>query len=278
LNRGDASGYGAWDYFNDAIIAADPHVDFSPYDLVYVVPATGARANTSFQTTGFSIADSKNVTYAIELGTDIRSTYIPNNAARVLTHETLHTLGLPDLYDTSKGNYYAATDEGIGGWDIMSGIQPGGHLLAWHKWKLGWLDASQLRCVFPGHSLDVTLTPTETGGGLKAIVIPTGPTTAYVLENRQRTGSDAGLCDTGVLLYRIDAAVGSGGLPIRVVPAHPGTATDAGQNFRCSPFYDAPFDFGSGEVASFSDPAAGLTLQLLSKTPDGSYAIHISRS
>lgn len=61
----------------------------------------------------------------------------------VFAHEFGHALGLPDLYDTDYSS------PGIGNWGLMSGGSWGGdggspwypvHMVAWGKYKLGWVD------------------------------------------------------------------------------------------------------------------------------------------
>ncbi len=73
---------------------------------------------------------------------------------------------------------------------MMSWNDPGGHFLAWQKWKLGWLDPSQLTCLDEPGEVTTTITPLERSGGLKAIVVPTGLSSAYVIEARKRIGED----------------------------------------------------------------------------------------
>ena len=40
--------------------------------------------------------------------------------------------------------------------------QPGAEFMAWQRWKFGWLDPSQMRCVQPGRTVEATLSPLET--------------------------------------------------------------------------------------------------------------------
>jgi hypothetical protein len=83
--------------------------------------------------------------------------------------------------------------------------------LAWHKWKLRWLRDDQVDVVAhasPGATRHF-LTPIETPGGTKMVVVRTGLSTAYVAELRTRQGVNA--LDgrgkySGVLIYRIDAS------------------------------------------------------------------------
>jgi hypothetical protein len=158
---------------------------------------------------------------------------------------------------------------------MMSWNDPGGHFLAWEKWKLGWLDQSQLTCLTTPGTLTVSLTPLERAGGLKAVVVPTGPSSAYIIEARKKIGQDARLCETGVLVYSVDASVRSGYGPVRVRAAQRDLNGDLLN--QCGPLYNAPFDKGSGEVARFADNAAGITMQVLASGANG-YRVKVTRT
>ncbi len=264
------------DYMADAIGAADPTVDFSAYDVVYVVAAKGTSVERSpaFQAyPGSGIqADGKELRYGATFFEDTRSD--ARYAANVLIHETGHILGLPDLYDVPRPTFWSLF-RFAGGWDMMSWNDPGFHFLAWEKWKLGWLDASQLTCLREPGQVTTTITPLERTGGLKAIVVPTGLSSAYVVEARRRIGQDAQLCDEGVLVYTVDASARSGYGPVQV---HAAQSDAHGALFdRCGPLYNAPFDKARGEVPRFSDDTAGITVQVLSSNASG-YRVRVSRT
>jgi M6 family metalloprotease-like protein len=264
------------DYMADAIRAADAAVDFSSYQVVYVVAARGTSVERSpaFQAyPGSGIqADGTELRYGATFFEDTRSD--ARYGANVLIHETGHILGLPDLYDIPNPTFWSLFRY-AGGWDMMSWNDPGGHFLAWEKWKLGWLDPSQLTCLGGPGELTTTITPLERAGGLKAIVVPTGLSSAYVIEARKRIGQDSQLCEDGVLVYSVDAAVRSGYGPVRVHAAQRDRNGDALS--RCGPLNNATFDRAKGEVARFTDAAAGLTVQVLSSKASG-YRVHVTRT
>ena len=264
------------DYMADAIGAADAAVDFSAYQVVYVVAATGTSVERSpaFQSyPGSGIhADGTEVRYGATFFEDTRSD--PRYASMVLIHETGHVIGLPDLYDVRNPVFWTLF-RFAGGWDMMSWNDPGGHFLAWEKWKLGWLDPSQLTCLRGPGELTTTITPLERAGGLKAIVVPTGISSAYVLEARRRIGQDSRLCEDGILVYSVDSSVRSGEGPVLVHAAQRDGNGDAFN--RCGPLYNAPFDSAKGEVARFRDDAAGLAVQVLSSNANG-YRVHVTRT
>jgi hypothetical protein len=130
----------------------------------------------------------------------------------VLAHELGHVLGLPDLYATAGAG---AESLYAGPWDPMS--QPlGQNLLAWHALSLGWLGAANVACVRAGTTREARLTPLETGGGLKALLLPQGQS-LVVVEARRRVGLDAGLCADGVLVYSVQLDAVPKAAPVRVL-------------------------------------------------------------
>ncbi|MEU7513444.1 M6 family metalloprotease domain-containing protein [Streptomyces sp. NPDC042898] len=241
-------------YIKDAVAAADRSVDFSRYDMLYVVATRNAAAISFTPTyvyepgTAGVVADGKRLKWAVTFGQDMW-----HWGPKLVGHETAHTFGLPDLYAFDAG---ADAHRFVGGWDVMGLI--GGaasQYFAWHSWKLGWTDDTQVVCRASAGSDTVRLTAVEYGGGTKMAVIRTGPTTAYVVESRRGVQADAGACSTGALVYRVDTSVHTGYGPIRVMDAKP-TATPAA---GCRPLDDAPYWVGE----SFTDPAAGVRIEVL---------------
>lgn len=267
------------DYIRDAVRAADGLVDFSSYQVVFVVAAKGSGVDRSPAFQAYSgngaMADGNELRYAATFFDDTK--FSASYAANVLIHETGHILGLPDLYGTANtsGASYWDLFRWAGGWDTMSWNAPGAHFLAWHKWKLGWLDSSQLTCLEKPGELTTTITPLERPGGLKAVVLPVGLSSAYVIESRKRIGEDAGLCEDGVLVYSVDATARSGNGPVRVRAAQSDTKRDL--ITECGPLYNAPFDSAKGEVARFEDADAGFSVQVLSAGTNG-YRVRVVRT
>ncbi len=196
------------------------------YDLLLIMPARGKSglrngpANVNHNPGDAEEPNTNRVAYvdrdnyphyvdtAITAGNDLfRWGY------RWAVHESGHTFGIPDIY--SYGPVINEVKVGIfffcGGWDMMGNIA--GHstdFLAWHKWKLRWIRDDQVDVVSRSSPDPTThfITPVETPGGSKMVVIRTGLSTAYVVEFRTRLGVNA-LDEraqyTGVLIYRIDA-------------------------------------------------------------------------
>jgi M6 family metalloprotease-like protein len=263
------------DYLADAVAAADPDVDFSPYQVVFVVAAkgTGVERSPAFQAyPGSGVnADGTELRYGATFFDDTRNNRFASN---IVIHETGHILGLPDLYDIPNPVYWSLFRY-TGGWDMMSWTEPGAHFLAWEKWKLGWLDPTQLTCLDGPGELTTTISPLERAGGLKAVVVPLTASSAYVVEARKRIGEDAHLCEDGVLVYSVDAGVRTGYGPVRMRVAQ--RDTDSNLRDRCGPLYNATYDRAKGEVATFTDGAAGVSVNVLSSGPAG-YRVRVART
>ncbi len=125
----------------------------------------------------------------------------------VFCHEFGHTIGLPDLYDISENPGPAV---GLGDWSLMAtgvwlndGRTPA-HLDAWSKATLGFVDP-----VAPESNVSgVTLPPVEESPTVYKIWTNGRPEREYFLaEFRTRTGFDAELPGTGVLVYHVDESV-----------------------------------------------------------------------
>ena len=106
-----------------------------------------------------------------------------------------------------------------------------GEMLAWSRWQLAWLDESQVRCISIPEAR-VTLGPVADPGDAAAkAAVPLSDTEVLVIESRRKMGYDAdeefrdadgalvtvpALATEGVLVYTVDASLGSGELPAKV--------------------------------------------------------------
>ncbi|MGD9938054.1 MAG: M6 family metalloprotease domain-containing protein [Methanoregulaceae archaeon] len=124
----------------------------------------------------------------------------------VCCHELGHALfGFPDLYDTD------GTSEGVGSWCLMgSGSWNGGgelpsHPSAWCKVQQGWVT---IAC--PSASTTQSIQAVETGHAILRLWKDcAGGQEFFLVENRQRIGSDAKLPGDGLLIWHIDDAIGN---------------------------------------------------------------------
>lgn len=155
----------------------------------------------------------------------------------------------------------------------MGWIGPSFGYTGWHLLKLGWLDPSQAICVNGTGDVNATLSPLGSPGGTKMLISQTSASTAYVAEDRASLGADTGICNEGVLIYKVNANAATGGAPgagpIDVQlsdPAHPGDPSDQ----FCGAISNAPFAVGQ----SFSD--GPVTVQVLSGTPATGFQVRMT--
>ncbi|MER6124547.1 M6 family metalloprotease domain-containing protein [Streptomyces sp. NPDC001795] len=294
-------------YLRDALAAADNDVDFSRYDIVYFVADPNAPGVDSDATKVVNLdtplrADGKDIRRVVT----VFEKHPPDRL--VLAHETGHVFDLPDLYHRpvdGKGDW----DTYVGDWDLMGsqfGLAP--DLFAWHKWKLGWLDDSQVLCVrgtarltlesLGGGPTGVPQVPVNastgsgtgaagtagpqvlgpgvqafgSGRGTKLAVVRTGPDSALAIEARGAVGNDAAVCSQGVLVYRVRSETESGGGPIEVVDAHPHTSA-CPDNSVYPALADAPVSVGE----SFTVPGTGVRVEVEDRTPTGAWTVRITR-
>ncbi|MGW8703615.1 M6 family metalloprotease domain-containing protein, partial [Streptomyces eurythermus] len=194
IERGAPFDPGYRQLVRDIVSAADPDVDFRSYDLlnVLVTPNAGPSALDTVLSVTFAgngeapVADGTPVANAsfVYSRQDDGSGAYTETGYRVLPHENGHTFGLPDLYTQEGGS-------AVGHWDIMSEDWGANNdLLGWHKWKLGWLPASQVGCATAAGSADYTLSPLSRKDGGKLVMVPLDDRTAYALELRAEGGND----------------------------------------------------------------------------------------
>ncbi|MGW3203227.1 M6 family metalloprotease domain-containing protein [Streptomyces sp. NPDC001135] len=274
-------------YLRDAFSVADREVDFSRYQVVYLVADPDAPGVDSDAT---KVVNLDTPVHAD--GTDIRRVvtvfekHPPDRL--VLAHETGHVFDLPDLYHRpvdGKGDW----DTYVGDWDLMGsqfGLSP--DLFAWHKWKLGWLDPRQVMCVRGAGSTRLTLEPLEAGPeipalgtagapafglghGVKLAIVRTGPDSALGFEARGPAGNDRAGCRQGVLVYRIRSGAESGGGPVEVVDAHPHTE-GCWEDSVYPPLADAPVALGE----SFTVPGQGVQVEVEGRTASGAWTVRIT--
>ncbi|MEV6317964.1 M6 family metalloprotease domain-containing protein [Streptomyces sp. NPDC051776] len=261
-------------YLRDAVAAADPHVDFRRYDVVYLVADPDAPGVDSDAT--------KVVNFDQPLradGTDVRRVvtvfeeHPPDR--NVLAHETGHVFDLPDLYHRPRDGK-SDWDTYVGDWDLMGsqfGLAP--EPIGWHKWKLGWLSRDQIGCVDHGgthvHSLDPLAAPSSRGaaeGGKRMVVIRTGSSTAIAVEAREAQGNDSETCTEGVLVYRVRSAIASGGGPVEILDGHPGSSACPAASVY-PPLADAPLHVGE----RLTDRASGVAVEVLGTDESGRWTV-----
>ncbi|MFE7167137.1 M6 family metalloprotease domain-containing protein [Streptomyces sp. NPDC057616] len=276
IERGAPFDEGYRQLVQDIVSAADPRVDFREYDFlnVLVTPNAGPSALDTVLSVTFAgnadapVADGvpvANASFVYSRQDDGSGNYA-RTGYRVLPHENGHVFGLPDLYTQEGGG-------AVGHWDIMSEDWGADNdLLGWHKWKLGWLDPSQVSCAASG-TTEYTLTPLEKAGGPKLVFVPVDSRTVYAVEVRVRAGNDEAVCRPGVLVYRVDSRVDTGMGPVKVFDAR----RDSGGCTRSpnvqAELSDAPFTPGE----TFKDPKRHIRISVMGAQRPGSYRVRVVR-
>ncbi|MFI8093274.1 M6 family metalloprotease domain-containing protein [Streptomyces sp. NPDC086080] len=274
-------------YLRDALAVTDRHVDYARYDVVYFVADPDAPGVDSDATKVVNLDRPLRAD-----GTDIRRvvTVFENHPPDrlVLAHETGHVFDLPDLYHRpvdGKGDW----DTHVGDWDLMgSQFALAPDLFGWHKWKLGWLEPRQVRCVRDAGTVRLTLEPLGAGPGTpvtgaagapsfglgrgtKLVVVRTGSDTALAFEVRDQVGNDAAACQPGVLVYRVSGDTRSGRGPIEVIDAHPHTEA-CWEDSVYPPLADAPVAAGE----SFTVPGESVRVEVEGRTASGAWTVKIT--
>lgn len=198
---------------NDAVTAANPHINLAPYDNDgngYVDAFIVVHAGRGAEETG-AAADIWSHKWVLpsERSVDGTKVYayltIPEDAKLgVSAHELGHLLfGWPDLYDTDNSS------EGVGNWCLMGsgswglgGDRPT-HPSAWCKSTQGWINV-----ITQTANGDVTITDVKTSrNAYRLWKDGAGGNEYFLVENRQRAGYDASLPGQGLLIWHIDEAI-----------------------------------------------------------------------
>jgi hypothetical protein len=277
---------------DDALAAVDADFDVSAYDFVALMlgakqPEYGMIGLCGYPgMLGWQAEDQ----LRSKRGKPVRGVAIFSYQAHVgtLFHDVTHVIAgvmpngnrtVPCLYDhdlqARPGPLRETFSDAIinmGYWDPMSchyykRDEPPPGISSWTKLRLGWLPDDKVAVVRPGETREILLGPLEDGhSATLAIRIPLSATTYYLVENRQPIGPDRVLPSSGVLIMRADDSIAEcrhGRAPVKLVDADP----------RVPHLEGAAFDLGKRD--HFTDPASGLSIELLEKLGQ-SYRIRVS--
>ena len=210
-NQGDP-----YSYWKMAVETADPLVDYSQFDVVYVLsPREIPWASIAYgpagplNSAGISTNDGP-VTNITLSGADAWQNISRGTPWRWISHETGHLFGLHDLYVNPGDAVY-------GTWDLMSNNWAVGaiEINSWNRYLLGWLTDSQINCLNTTEitSAGVTqlINPIERVNDLtKAVVVRLSSTKILVIESRRNEGFDVlTASQEGTLVYTVDMTIQS---------------------------------------------------------------------
>ncbi len=207
-NGGDPNGY--WEA---ALKAADPFVDFSKFDAVYVlspkqIPRSSIAYGPAFprkvQTDDGYV---KNGTFS---GADAYSRF-PGAGWKWMVHETGHLFGLHDLYTIQP------QEATFGAWDIMSlnWSEKALELTSWNRFLLDWLPADNYVCrdlaEWRQQPRTISMSPLASSDpGIKSVMVRLSDKKILVAEFRASVGLDyLPATETGLLVYTVDMTIPS---------------------------------------------------------------------
>lgn len=277
IERGSAYEPGYRQLVEHIVKVSDGEVDFSRYDLIniLVTPNAGPSALDTVLSVTFSgnaeapMADGvplANTSFVYSRQDDGSGSY-RETGYRVLPHENGHVFGLPDLYTADGGGT-------VGHWDIMSEDWGANNdLLGWHKWKLGWLDSSQISCAGKSGVSDHVLTPLAVEGGTKLAFVPVSESAGYAVEVRTNAGNDEAVCRPGVLIYKVDSEVDTGRGPVTVSDSSGASGGCTRRSNVHAELSDAPFRPGE----TFTDDTSGISVSVVGELRNGSYQVRVTR-
>ena len=135
----------------------------------------------------------------------------------VVAHEAGHGFGLPDLYDTDATTNVS---QGIGEWGLMGSgnwnePHSPAHMEAHSKMMMGWIDVVTIL-----RDTALTIEPIFDTPVAYRININGVAREYFMLENRQRLGSDAFLNGTGLLIWHVDSVTYANGMASNTVNAN----------------------------------------------------------
>lgn len=204
-NGGDSRGY-----YQAALAVADPVVDYSLFDVVYVfspkeIPSSVIAYGPAFPS-NFRTQDGQVRNGTISGADAYRDG--DRTGWRWMAHETGHLFGIHDLYTVDKPATY-------GEWDLMSNNWGDTlELNAWNRYTQGWLSDSQVKCLEANQlstPIEVTINPiSERNNETKAAIVRLSDTKVFVAEVRRNSGYDKMMANyPGVLVYVVDLTIRS---------------------------------------------------------------------
>lgn len=214
FNLGTYNGGDPAAFYKAGLAAADPLVDFSKFDVVYVLPpsivaskqiAYGPAFPNNVDGQDFQTSEGRVLNGAVG-GADAWQS-LPGAGWKWMAHETGHLFGLFDWYTLDGSNPY-------GPWDLMSlnWSTAAIELNAWNRYITGWLSDSQMQCLAKStltkagadYTVEVIGVDSENA---KAVTVKISDTLVLVMEARGTAGLDRLTpLRSGLLIYTVNTA------------------------------------------------------------------------
>ena len=200
-------------YWEETIAAADPYVDYSKFDVAYVLSPTDILPSTIAYGPAFPrtiITNDGGLNNGSFSGADAYQRF-PGADWKWIAHETGHLFGLHDLYTIEP---QVPT---FGTWDLMSlnWSRTAIELSSWNRYISGWLEENQVECHLrediQNSAKEIQLVPlVEKVSGIKSAFVRISPTKILVAEYRRTGGLDfIPAPEAGVLVYTVDMTIES---------------------------------------------------------------------
>lgn len=234
LRKGD-DGSGGSRYLRDSIEAADPSVDFSGYEAIYVIPSNTNREITYGPSIPLQLGqelmktDEGIILNGAVGGTDSR---LRENSLEWswLAHETGHLFGIAHPWklnsDPQGRSEYSAA---IAVWDLMVNLTTGstGEFLGWSRFQIGWISPERITCIqselVQETKTEFTIKPLwKPGTESNFAVIRLSATKAVAVEVRENNGLNKFPKSwEGPLVYEVNAGLldSNGGVKV-LGPTH----------------------------------------------------------
>ena len=277
-------------YFQDALQAAAGSINFSNYQDVYVIPPTDIQQIVYGPSFPFTPNNNSLVTPTgtVYNGAVAASDWRNSPHAWVwMAHETGHLFGMEHPYNTPQTPPYTIVNASP--WDLMYGMNANTpDFLAWSKWRQGWLDDTQVRCLdasqISRNPMVSLISPIERASTAnKMVVIKINATQAITIESRRNEGADhVSASQEGVLVHIVDVSKLSNQGAYTIVepadtPVIPGiTALPAGTLQALNSMEEFPQSRGQGGDRS-TVSVDGLKIIVLFSDTSGDY-VSVTRS
>jgi M6 family metalloprotease-like protein len=214
-------------FWNAALSASDPFVDFTGVDMVFFILPRNQDVSQEF-----NLWPPSNGPYQTDEGKIYRG-FTPGsyqfrpdkNLWAFWAHETMHYFRVPDLYWHSQNSVkrsdftLSGPFKGLDIMDNQDGVTKS--LSGWPMWLAGWMTDDEVFCLTDENFQETSfvLTPVSIADtSLKTILIRMSDTQAIAIESRRSTEFDvdkpANRSREGVLVYHIDTSFGNGAGPM----------------------------------------------------------------